>query len=67
MDGNSHTMQIITFYVALEKLLFDLPAAVFTEGSHANKEYSSKMSGGSAQKPEPLKGRRGQEGPWALI
>lgn len=37
------------------------------EGSHANKECSSEMSGGSAQKPEPLKAQRGQEGPWALI
>ena len=32
------------------------------EGSHANKECSSEMSGGSAQKPEPLKAQRGQEG-----
>ena len=53
MDGNSHRMQIITFYVALEKLLFDLPAAVLMEGSHANRERGSKMSGGSARKPEP--------------
>lgn len=37
------------------------------EGSHANKECGSEMSGGSAQKPEPLKAQRGQEGPWALI
>ena len=53
--------------MALEKLLFDLTAAVLMEGSHANKECSHKMSGSSAQKPEPLEGQGGQEGPWALI
>lgn len=53
--------------MALEKLLFDLAAAVLMEGSHANKECSGKMSGSSARKPEPLEGQGGQEGPWALI
>lgn len=58
-------MQITTFRGALGKLLFDLAAAVQMEGSHANKEWQQLNVRGSAQKPEPLKAQRGQEGPWA--